>query len=234
MIAAAGWIAALAIGVWVLRLRSMLAWRAELVTRACHELRGPVTVARLGMELIAREREVSPAAIRAIDLELASAGVALEDLRAASSGLSGPWRIDAVDITALLADSCEAFRPLALARGVELDLRWRGESTIIRADRLRLAQATGNLIANAIEHGEGQVALSARTGDDRVEIEVADAGHGLPAPLADITAGARGGRGRRGRGLAIAADIAQRHGGHLTADTAAGSRLTLKLPTKPS
>ncbi|MDQ6776212.1 MAG: HAMP domain-containing histidine kinase, partial [Actinomycetota bacterium] len=185
MIAASGWILALAAGVLLLRLRGVLAGTKELVARACHELRGPITVARLGVELLARDGQRRADALRAIDLELASAGVALEDLSAALSRRRGPWRADAVDVTTLLDESLEAFRPLARARGVELDLRWRGERRVVNADRIRLAQATGNLIANAIEHGEGRVELRGGAREGRVEIEVADGGPGLPSPVTD-------------------------------------------------
>jgi signal transduction histidine kinase len=233
VIAAAGWIGAVVLAACLLRLRSVLASRMELVARACHELRGPITVARLGVDLLARDDKRRPDVLGAIDLELASAGVALEDLSAARAGLPGPWRVDAVDATALLAESFEAFRPLAQARGVELGLRPRGEPAVVRADRLRLAQATGNLIANAIEHGEGRVELGARAHDDGLDIEVTDDGQGLPAPLDDLVARSRGGRGRRGRGLAIATEIARRHGGRLVAASdEGGSRVVLSLPLR--
>lgn len=231
MIAAAGWIAAIALVFWTLRLRSLLESRMELVARACHELRGPISAARLGVEVVERASEARPDLLGAIDLELASAGVALEDLSAALAGRLGPWRLDAVDVAALLAESFEAFQPLARARGVELGLRWRGESAVVLADRLRLAQATGNLIANAIEHGEGRVEVCGRAGEDAVEIEVADDGTGLPSPVADLIARPRGGRGRRGRGLAIAAEVARRHGGSLAASEN-GSRVSLWLPLR--
>jgi signal transduction histidine kinase len=235
MIAASGWIAALVVGVWVLKLRSVLGWRTELVTRACHELRGPITVARLGVERAGRDGSLGPDAVRGIDLELASAGVALEDLSAALAGRPGPWRVDAVDAPALLAESVEAFRPLALARGVDLGLRWRGKPAVVHADRLRLAQATGNLIANAIEHGEGNVELHGRAGAHGLEIEVTDAGRGLSSPVADLVAHARAGRGRRGRGLAIAAEVAERHGGSLMADgDDARSSVSLSIPLRRS
>jgi len=234
MITAGGWIVAFTVAAWALRLRSVLAWRMELLARACHELRGPITAARLGLDLIAREDGARPDTVTAIDLELASAGVALEDLSAAGAGLRGPWRIEAVDVTALIAQSVEALRPLALARGVELDLGWRGEAGLFPADRLRLAQATGNLIANAIEHGRGRVELCGRADDAGLEITVTDRGEGLPAPVADLVVRPRGGRGRRGRGLAIAAEVAQRHGGRLVARSDEhGSHVALELPLRP-
>jgi signal transduction histidine kinase len=96
---------------------------------------------------------------------------------------------------------------------------------------VRLTQAVGNLVANALEHGDGRVRLRARAQGDRVRIEVDDEGPGLPAPVGDLTRRPRAGRGRRGRGLAIAADIADRHGGRLVAaPTARGARVALQLP----
>jgi signal transduction histidine kinase len=60
---------------------------------------------------------------------------------------------------------------------------------------------------------------------------VADGGAGLPATVAALTRRARGGTGRRGRGLAIASEIAERHGGRLlTAPARCGSAVALELP----
>jgi signal transduction histidine kinase len=228
----AGWVAALAVSVWLLRLRLALDGRMELVARACHELRRPLTAARLGIGLVSQDGPSRPDTLRAIELELASAGVALEDLSAALAGQPGPTRFDAVDASALITDALAALRPLALARGVDLGLHWHGEPATIQADPLRLAQATGNLLANAIEHGQGRVELHGKTKNDHLEIEVTDNGPGLLAPLPALTNRARRGRGRRGRGLAIAAHIAHHHGGHLTASTEGHSRVTLSLPLR--
>ena len=103
---------------------------------------------------------------------------------------------------------------------------------LVNGDRLRLAQAVSNLVANALEHGPGRVELTARiVGRSHVRIEVIDEGPGLPASLAELTRRARGGRGRRGRGLAIAAEIAERHGGRLVAaPSTRGARIGLELP----
>ena len=61
-----------------------------------------------------------------------------------------------------------------------------------------------------------------------------DDGQGLPAPLANLIARPRAGRGRRGRGLAIAADVARRHGGRLEAatDESGRSHVSLTLPLR--
>jgi signal transduction histidine kinase len=115
--------------------------------------------------------------------------------------------------------------------GCRLELAEPRSVAMVRGDRVRLTQAVGNLVANAFEHGDGRVQLLARAQGDRVRIEVADEGPGLPAPMGDLTRRPRAGRGRRGRGLAIAADIADRHGGRLVAaPTARGARVALELP----
>ena len=104
----------------------------------------------------------------------------------------------------------------------------------MRGDRTRLTQACGNLLANAIEHAGGRIELRARAVGGRVRIEVTDDGPGLPAPVAQLAARRRAGRGRRGRGLAIASEIAVRHGGPLAAaPSASGARLILELPAVP-
>ncbi|MEA2255861.1 MAG: two-component system, OmpR family, sensor kinase [Solirubrobacteraceae bacterium] len=208
--------------------------RAELVARACHELRGPLTAARLALHAGARRGEGPPGRLAAVDLELRRAGVALDDLDAARHGRHGGDRDERVDVGDLLAHQARTWGAVASTRGCELALVEPAGGAAVRGDRLRLAQAVGNLVGNALEHGSGRVELLGREVGGRVRIEVADEGLGLPAPVADLTRRARSGRGRRGRGLAIASDIADRHGGRLVAAPAQrGTRMALELPAWP-
>src|SRR5436190_777981 len=116
-------------------------------------------------------------------------------------------------------------------RGARLARAAAPSEALVRGDRVRLAQAVGNLLANALEHGGGRVELGARAQAGRVRIEISDEGAGLPAPVAELARRPRAGRGRRGRGLAIAADIVARHGGRLvSAPSARGARLAIELP----
>ena len=205
--------------------------RRELVARACHELRGPLTAAHLALHAGARHGDAPPQRFAAIDLELKRAGVALDDLAAARRGRRAPDRDEPVDVGDLLAYQAATWRIVAGVLGCRLELVEQGRGAIVRGDRLRLAQAVGNLVANALEHGTGTVELLARSLGDRVRIEVADEGPGLPAPVGDLTRRPRAGRGHRGRGLAIAADIADRHGGRLVAaPSSRGARVALELP----
>jgi signal transduction histidine kinase len=152
-----GWLAASAAGFAAARVWRAAAWRMETIARACHELRGPLTAARLGLDYGAGNGQLTPARLRAIDLELGRAALALDDLE----GVRTPrtwWRPpEAIDLEQLVSDSVEAWRPSAAAHGVELRASWSELSPTVWGDRLRLAQVTGNLISNAIEHGGGVV-----------------------------------------------------------------------------
>lgn len=231
--ALAGWGAASLFAVVALLARRALTGRMEAVARACHELRGPIGAVRLGLELGARVGELSPARLRAIDLELGRAALALEDLADLRHRRRAVRVREEVDLQELLSDSVEAWCAGAAAEGVQLRMRWSGDPARVWGDRLRLAQATGNLIANAIEHGGGVVEVRGRSDAAGVRLEVIDGGPGLPAPVAQLARRAHGGRGSRGRGLAIAAGVAQDHGGRLAAaPTERGARLVLELPAK--
>jgi signal transduction histidine kinase len=235
LVAAVGWAVTLAVAavVWRGHARSM-----ELVARSCHELRGPLTAARLGLALGERGSGLAPVTVRAIDLELERAALALDDLARARHipRIRGSRRGDErepedLDLHELLAESVEAWRAAALSRGVPLSLRCLGGPAIVRGDRLRLAQAIGNLIANALEHGAGPVEVRSASDAVTVRLEVNDGGPGLPAPVAELARRPRAGRGERGRGLAIASAVAEEHRGRLAAaPSERGARLVLELP----
>jgi signal transduction histidine kinase len=223
--AAAGFVLALAFAIELRR-------RRELVARACHELRGPLTAVRLSLATMERRLEAPPERLATIELELRRAGLALDDFAAARSGRRVLDRTEPVEVAELLEEQFESWHVVAGAFGSTVRLGELLPGTLVNGDRLRLGQAVSNLVANALEHGPGRIELTARAiGCRYIRIEVIDEGPGLPASVAELTRRARGGRGRRGRGLAIAAEIAERHGGRLVAaPVSRGARIGLELP----
>jgi len=208
-------------------------WRRHclsLVAQASHELRGPLQSALLGLHGLADPGEGGRLA--AIDLELRRAALAAEDLAAAANGRRATGPADEVELGTLLAEAAAAWRLLASRHGVSLVVEPAGRPVVVRAERLRLAQAFSNLVLNAIEHGGGDVRVRVRVAAGAgARVEVTDGGAGLPCPLHELVAAARGRRGRHGHGLALAALIARRHGGRLvTVPSPRGARLVLELP----
>ncbi len=104
-------------------------------------------------------------------------------------------------------------------------------------DPLRLRQALGNLVDNAVRHGAGDIALAARPTADGVEIDVSDQGAGFGADLAERAferftraSESRSGEGA-GLGLAIVRAIADAHGGRAEiVETPSGGTVRLLLP----
>lgn len=201
----------------------------RLAAHASHEVRGPLTVALLSLEGMVARGEVAAEAAHGLELQLRRARLGLEDLAAAASGGRAPDRLEPVMVAGLLAQVGLAWRPAARAHGVGFRVACEDGGWLL-ADRVRLAQALGNLVANALEHGDGAVEVRARAIGERLRFEVHDEGPGLREPLQVLS---RSPRGRRGHGLAITAQIAERHGGRLVAaPSTAGARLALELPLR--
>lgn len=216
----------LALALALVRERRAAARRAELVARAGHEIRGPLTAA--GLALHGLQRRGVP--VDPVQRELRRAEHALADLAVAPAARRALDHPQIVDLAALLRAQQASWQPLADHRGATLEVD-AAEPALVRGDELRLLQACANLVANAVEHGGGRVVVRLRHVADRITVEVADEGPGLPATVASLAARPRAGRGSRGRGLAIARQIATDHGGGVaSAPCAAGGLVVLELP----
>jgi signal transduction histidine kinase len=227
-VSVAGWLVALALTLLAGHVDRRARRRAELVARACHELRGPLTAAGLALHSAGRETSARPLA--AVELQLRRAQLALIDLSLAPAGGRARDHLAPVAVAELLAIESGAWSEVARAHGCDVVITEPLPDVMVRADPLRLSQATGNLIANALEHGAGTVRLGARLDGGRVCIEVADDGPGLGAPIAVVSRP----RGARGHGLSIVSEVARRSGGALrSAPSAQGARLVLELPAAP-
>jgi len=229
IMAALGWAAALCALATAALLRVSTGRRMALVAEAAHELRAPLSAALMGLHGVVADA-AGARRVAAVELELRRAGLALADLDAAPRGRRAPELTEPLELRALLAEAVEGWRPLAGALGGELLFDPAGARLLVHADRLRLTQAVGNLVLNALEHGAGPVRIRAHATRTHVRIEVRDQGPGLPAPVAALAGEGLHG-GRRGHGLAIAARVVRRHGGRLlTAPVSSGACVVLELP----
>ncbi|MEU0410183.1 HAMP domain-containing sensor histidine kinase [Streptomyces griseorubiginosus] len=201
----------------------------RFVADASHELRSPVASLRTQLEVAAAHPEL-------LDLE-----GAVEDtvrLQRLAGDLLLLARLDAGE---RVGDKRVDLGELAV-RGA----RGRAGVTVEATDvevvgsRGQLERVLGNLLDNAQRHARAAVAVTVRREGDWAVVEVADDGRGVPAAdrervferfvrLDEARARDDGGAGL---GLAIARDVAVRHGGTLTVrDAPAGGALfELRLP----
>jgi signal transduction histidine kinase len=250
MSALSGWTVAAALLGWVVALvgvgaavrqRRRFEVADRLVAEAAHELRGPLCAVRLAIATLDRTSDqagVRQGRLAAIDAELRRAGLAVDDLAAAFDATRAGARRELFDLHELLAESEPVWESVAGAHGAVLHVHHGGRPAVVLANRMRLAQAIGNLVANGCEHGGGVIGVQVRASGERLRVEVSDQGPGLPAPVSELsrrTMSRRGSRrtvrAARGHGLAVAGRVAEELGGRLAAAPARrGARLVLELP----
>jgi len=146
------------------------------------------------------------------------------------------------EITMLVRNSTDkAGKPL-IKKDVEL-INEVSELPIIEADAHKCTQVFYNIVTNACKFTkDGKIVISSRVDPDGkwVEVAVTDTGSGIaPASLERIfepfeqedNSNVRGYQGI-GLGLAIAHEVVQRHGGHITVESelGVGTTFTVRLP----
>jgi signal transduction histidine kinase len=226
------------------RLEDAVERERAFVADAGHELRTPLSVLKAELEVAGDPRRTPDElreAIRSAAEEVDRLAALSEDLLAAARVEDGRLTVrpEDVDAAEMLGHVRERFalRAASAGRAIEVDVP---PGLRIRADPLLLGQAVGNLVDNALRHGEGTVRVSVRADADArlVALRVADEGAGFPPDFAPRAferftradqARTRG--GGAGLGLAIVAAIARAHGGEAVIDTTAPSAaVVVRLP----
>jgi signal transduction histidine kinase len=118
-----------------------------------------------------------------------------------------------------------------------------GDSVTVVVDRVLVARAVRNLLANARRHARADVAATVTSDGTRVWVHVDDDGPGVdPAVRADmfrrfarLDEARSVDRGGAGLGLAIVASVAEAHNGGAEASDSplGGARLSMWLPREP-
>jgi signal transduction histidine kinase len=189
--------------------------RLEQIARAEHELRGAATALALVCEALRRDPAVRHHGA-AIDAQLDRLRAGLRDLEAARTGMSVSPVPEPVELSSLTRAAVE--------------FAWVGRPVPASLDRGRFAQALGNMVANATEHGAGNVRVIGRANDGRVTLEVSNRVRRSSA-VEHREMRERPETGARGRGLSIASRAAEELGGRLSFEIVGDSAVaTLELP----
>lgn len=196
--------------------------KTHFIRAASHDLQQPLQAANLFLERIGPSRQTGDQveAIGGLKRALTAArtlvGSMLEHLKLEGDAVSVD--IDIFPASDLFERVLLTQAPAAAAAGIRLNVV--GHRRVLRADRLLLARAVENLVANAIRHSGGErILLGVRQQDGRTRIWVIDDGQGLsPGDDARIfqpfEQGARvGAAGGFGLGLAATRSLAGLMGG---------------------
>ncbi|MHA6785113.1 MtrAB system histidine kinase MtrB [Pseudonocardia saturnea] len=211
-----------------------------------HELRTPLTTVRMAADvLFASRAELLPALRRSSELlvtELDRFEALLADLLEISRLDAGVADLvaESVDVRSVVLRAVEAVRGIADETGTALELELP-EGVYAEIDNRRVERIVRNLVANAVDHGEGRPVLVRLAADDRaVAVLVRDQGVGLRPGEAALVFNrfwrAEESRARRsggsGLGLSISVEDARLHGGWLQAwgEVGKGAAFRLTLP----
>jgi two-component system, OmpR family, phosphate regulon sensor histidine kinase PhoR len=233
-------------------LEAQLEQQERWVSDVAHELKTPLTALLLvGDSLAAQVNSGNVLLVERLQRELrrlqALVGDLLELSRLENTLPRDGLRRSAVDLDELVRQVWQGLRPLAEARGIQLDLQPdRGVGPIVlSADSSRLHRALLNLLDNAIRFSPDgaaiHLAIHRRAGWCRLIVR--DEGPGLSEEdsrrlferfYRGDPARARSRQGGTGLGLAIVQQIAHAHGGRVRAGNhpAGGAMLELLLPVE--
>ncbi|MBB3115670.1 MtrAB system histidine kinase MtrB [Corynebacterium bovis] len=219
----------------------------QFTSDVSHELRTPLTTVRMAADLIHDNAEdLDPMTRRASELmntELDRFESLLGDLLEISRHDAGVANLSAerVDIRGAVKSALGQVRAIAEDVGCEFVVDLPEDPVMVRIDSRRVERVLRNLLANAVDHSEGNpVNVTLRVGTESLAVTVVDHGMGLKPGEADLVFNrfwrSDPSRERRtggtGLGLAIAKEDAQLHGGRLeaTGEPGLGACFRLTLP----
>jgi signal transduction histidine kinase len=225
------------------RLRHSFERERRFVSDASHELRTPIAVVKTELEGALRAGDYGPqvrealvAAVEECDRLVQLAEDLLIIARASEGEL--PVRRELLRARPLLEGIRERFvdRAQRQNRSIRIDV---ADDQRLSADPLRVRQAIGNLVDNALRHGTGEIVLSSRRAPAGVELLVSDEGPGFAPDIAAraFDRFARRDRGRTsggaGLGLAIVRTVVESHGGQAAIVPGRGATVRVWLPHEP-
>lgn len=221
----------------------------RFVSDVSHELRTPLTTIKLAGELIYDNREdfVPPLkkSAEAMNSQIQRFETLLEDLleisRYDAGAVAGDFEV--VNLMDVVKSAIASLEPLAHKKGCEVILETSSDNIDAEIDSRRIERLIRNLLANAVEHGEGKpVIVSVGAGAHAVAISVTDHGVGMSRAQLDrvfdrfwrADPARKRTSGGTGLGLAISLEDANLHSGWLqvAAKPNEGSTFRLTLPRK--
>jgi signal transduction histidine kinase len=246
-------ILAIAVGSWLIvadlnRQLKLARQKTDFVSNVSHELKTPLTSIRMFSELLAEGRVNDPVKQRSylgiITAETARLSRLINNVLDFARLERGEkkYKLDKCDLTGLIRETCETFRPHLEANEFKFECHAPDHPVWVKGDRDALAQVIVNLLSNAEKYAgnEKQIEIRLEEHDSKAEVAVLDRGLGVPKGCEErifeqfyrahdsLNSGIQG----SGLGLTLAQQIAQAHGGEVTYERreGGGSCFRLRLP----
>ena len=222
-------------------LRRLDEMKNTLLSLVSHELKTPLTSARMILHLIT-DQKLGPLTPKQSELLSAARDETdrlhqiVENLLDMSRIESGRALMELEPVTAddLIRRSIEPLSGMFQSQQVSLEAGWDSDLPAVWADPARIGHVFANLLMNSLRYtpAGGRVTVGARKRADGVEFVIHDTGPGIPRQYLHRVfekffrvPGQPGGSGS-GLGLAIARDVIEAHGGQIRAESGEGTGAT--------
>ena len=224
------------------RLAQSLDTQRAFVSDAAHELRSPLTALKLQLQMLRRaaDQPARDEATAALAAGIDRATRLVEQLLALARSEPGAPAVPMVplDLSEIVREAVADTVPLAISRGVELEL-FADRPMQVHGDRASLGAMVRNLADNAVRYSPRgrRVELRVMQEAGAPVLHVDDAGPGIPPSERErvfdrFYRRASNDEAGTGLGLAIVKSVAERHGAVVTlADSPLGGlRASVRLP----
>lgn len=219
----------------------------DFIAMLGHELRNPVMAFRAGLQLLERQTDAERSALIHARMEVQAHHLSrlIEDLLDVARIDQGKISLkrERVTVQSIIDSAVDTSRPKIDAGGHDLTVEMPGTPIWLDGDFTRLSQVVSNLLTNAAKYtpSEGRIQVSANRVEDRVRIDVADNGVGVPEEMQvrvfDLFTQSKGpdDRSREGLGigLALVRELVEMHEGAVELESngpGSGSRFTVWFP----
>jgi two-component system sensor histidine kinase MtrB len=233
----------------ITKLASVSKMQQRFVSDVSHELRTPLTTIKLAGDVIFANRDkLEPSAKRSAELmhdQIERFEVLLNDLLEISRYDAGAVSADLEiqDLNGVVGSAIAGIEPLAASRGSEIIVEIPSGQVDAEIDGRRIERLLRNLLANAIEHGEGKpIRVAVGMDDSAVAVSVTDHGVGMSRAEVDrvfdrfwrADPARKRTTGGTGLGLAISLEDTHLHNGWLQvwAKPNEGASFRLTLPRR--
>jgi hypothetical protein len=223
--------------------------RRELVANISHDVRTPLTHLQGYLETLLMKEESLSIEERREYLEIAAQqseqlGRMVADLfeLAKLDTLSEPLEMETFAAAELVQDVAQEFRLAAEGRGITMHIEIERDVGLVNGNLGVLERVLQNLLANALQYTTvgDQISVSVRSLGERLRIEVADSGSGIPEEelpyifdrFHRCTSRGAGVPDGSGLGLAIAKRALELHDSDLHCESSVGVGTTFRFELK--